>query len=357
MRKVAAKELHCAFVEFSSHHDTDGILNYCFASTLANQWISDEISIPVGILESVVNYFDVKLEAVAIVGSAKFGFSPISMRKFRPGFSDLDIAIVDQPAFLRYRDLLNPTAEQNPDSFSGNVIRPDHHPEIHAFSDWKDYLKTLSNGFLDRYSDITVAIYEDVEKFRQAQVSTMLVMMALFNISRRQKTLSQECELDNDAAATNFLKEIGALSNDVCSSFPYNSSPWCISLPQLEEKMGYGARGRLLNAFRIAVEEMPNGLNPFAALIGGSFTNSEVITPKDLDCAFYYALDSTAPYNAAVLHRAAKHILRFVGIDCRLVPVDLGPLLLIKLTSYMTNLYAANKSGGACRRTLLLVEF
>lgn len=91
-------------------------------------------------------------------------------------------------------------------------------------------------------------------------------------------------------------------------------------------------------------------------LLGGSFTELEKPVIGDVDCLLFYRQATPATdFDAKALgylQRNAKER----GVDCRFVPLDGDPLVLIKLTSYFTILYSKHKDRHEIVRSLLLLD-
>lgn len=333
------------------------IVEYCFPSQIIYHWINDDIPDMEVARSSVARFFDVPIVNVIVVGSAKFGFSPLTLEPFRLGLSDLDLAIVDESAYLRYSYFARMSSHGGEHPLNG-LIRPDRYPDRAEFTEWIGALKKISNENRENFSEITVSVYKDTAHLKRGQTEAVLAMRSM--ICARRKGLTVHEPMPESCTAIEFLKKISAEYVDLSRAYPQNSSPFQMSLATLMGQLESGYRFNMLKNMCITLESLPSGLVAHALLIGGSFVDSKISNPKDLDCVLYYSLENGANINNDLenvsIVRASWHLLNFANIDCRLVPLDAGPLLIIKMTSFMSGLYAAERGGGASRKALLLID-
>lgn len=143
---------------------------------------------------------------------------------------------------------------------------------------------------------------------------------------------------------------------DVGQSSPVNATPYFLHYGRFlaEVERWPGGRHRLaweLDAVKARVEALDFDIE--AMLIGGSFTELSYAKPSDVDCLIFYRCRQNAdPSLLADVQRSAKAR----QVDCRFVPLDGDPLVLLKLTSYFTILYSKRKSANEIVRCLLLLD-
>lgn len=129
-------------------------------------------------------------------------------------------------------------------------------------------------------------------------------------------------------------------------SGPHESSPHPISWRELRRRVGADARrSALLDRLQALCRLMTADLRVPCALIGGSFVQADRSHPKDLDCVLYYAMREAPAVGLEGL-QAARRYAAGADIDARFVPLDADPLVLIRMTSFMTSLYHAHRPGA-----------
>ncbi|ANH68644.1 hypothetical protein ABE85_15625 [Mitsuaria sp. 7] len=125
----------------------------------------------------------------------------------------------------------------------------------------------------------------------------------------------------------------------------------------------YAQPGRR-SALIAELERLIDVLAPVAVveslLVGGSFLDGRVRAPKDIDCGVFYravAGDAAPSGGLAAALGEAVRVARPRGVDARLVPVDAGAEVLIRMSAFLTNLYLAERPAAAgAGRGLLLVS-
>lgn len=141
---------------------------------------------------------------------------------------------------------------------------------------------------------------------------------------------------------------------------PQQSSPHPMTFSELRRLVEHDARrSELLIRLLALCRHMAGEMRVPCALIGGSFVQPHRAVPKDLDCALYYAMRDPARTGQDRL-RAAWRIAADSGIDARFIPLDADPLVLIRMTAFMTSLYHAHRPGAGPPTPepgLLLVSF
>lgn len=140
------------------------------------------------IYEEVSRALAVPARSVMLTGSAFTGRSFLKDQPFRPGESDLDLAVVDRDLF---RELLLCASratryfrDQTPFkpasgfktgtetftnfrsyAFNRGIIRPDLMPECEAKNQIGDLCQSLTNKYIDIFHHVSIAIYGDEEYF------------------------------------------------------------------------------------------------------------------------------------------------------------------------------------------------
>lgn len=139
------------------------------------------------------------------------------------------------------------------------------------------------------------------------------------------------------------------------------SSPFLMDWPEFRQAYTRPGRRAILVS---ELERLLAELAPVAAveslLIGGSFLDGRVPEPKDIDCGVFYRAVMDAdklPGGLAPLLAQAVRIARPRGIDARVIPIDAGAEVLIRMSAFLTNLYLAERpSAAGAGRGLLLVS-
>jgi hypothetical protein len=143
------------------------------------------------ILDAIANFFDVPITSVQVAGSAKTGRSFHQRQNFRPGESDLDIAIIDSHLFTRYSEAAFrlsrgfsdhtvfpmregvPTYDEYARYLARGVFRPDLMPIGPDRANVRNFFGQLSAKHSDLFSGITGAIYMSQVFFENKQRSAI----------------------------------------------------------------------------------------------------------------------------------------------------------------------------------------
>jgi hypothetical protein len=143
------------------------------------------------ILNSICERFNVPFSAVQVVGSAHTGYSYFSQADFKPGESDLDVAIVSSNLFQhysqevywltrRYSDLSRfsrkggiSVAQDFRNYLSSGYFRPDLMPECPLKADWWGFFNRLSNKHIDLFRNINAGIYLSEAFFEMKNASLL----------------------------------------------------------------------------------------------------------------------------------------------------------------------------------------
>lgn len=132
------------------------------------------------IKQRVSNYFSVPFRSIAFCGSAHLGFSPHKNTEFRPGGSDLDIAIISMNAFQdawatlvettkaftdlsgfppsKKKDIDTPTSVREMMSKRG-LLHLDNMPKCERFDNDRTFLDTISKKYNVMFSSVKVSFY------------------------------------------------------------------------------------------------------------------------------------------------------------------------------------------------------
>lgn len=136
----------------------------------------------------ISTHLNIPFSTVEIVGSSKTGLSLIHCKKFEPKISDLDIAIISLPLFIKfsesahelakgYSDLTvfplyknHNTATQFKAGISNNgFINPFFMPDCKLKNDWLDFFNKLSNDYFHLFKSINAGIYASEYFFESKQ--------------------------------------------------------------------------------------------------------------------------------------------------------------------------------------------
>lgn len=124
-------------------------------------------------------------------------------------------------------------------------------------------------------------------------------------------------------------------------STPENSSPYVVPWALLNLHSFDPRRRELLTALGSALSDLrSSAIAVDQIIIGGSFLNLSAV-PRDLDAVLYYRCESARPDGLTAWCARWKE----KSLDLRMVPVDAGSDLLIRMTSYFTMLYCQSRVG------------
>ncbi|HAC01829.1 MAG TPA: hypothetical protein DCF67_10310 [Brevundimonas sp.] len=145
--------------------------------------------------------------------------------------------------------------------------------------------------------------------------------------------------------------------DDGDTATPFNTYPFHARFNDLEADWAFSEQRRRLvqNLERVIAKTRGIGVKPMALLIGGSFADRSNATPEDIDVVIYYVAGATgsAGHRLATLERDAKRNGR---IDCRMIPIDVDPLITIRATAFFSILCAMEKSSRKVRRAPIYVD-
>jgi len=132
--------------------------------------------------------FNIPFSSVEIAGSSKTGLSFIKCTKFTPKISDLDIAIISMPLFIKYCEIAHKTTKGYTDltSFpvingqntlkqfrngisSNGFLNPFIMPNCNHKYDWLQFFNSLSNTYHHLFKNINAAIYASEYFFESKQ--------------------------------------------------------------------------------------------------------------------------------------------------------------------------------------------
>ena len=133
--------------------------------------------------------FWVPISSIQVSGSSKTGFSFFKERDFIPGESDLDIAIISLPLFIKYSEISHKlsngysdqskfprkkSGESQVSYFLANLnngyFRPDLMPASKFKTEWFEFYNELSNRYYDIFKTINAGIYSTEYFFESKQV-------------------------------------------------------------------------------------------------------------------------------------------------------------------------------------------
>ena len=141
------------------------------------------------ILHEISEYFNIPINNVHVVGSAKTGKSFHKNTPFVPKTSDLDIAIIDPELFRYYtesafvttkgfKDLTAFSAQNGKSTFqsystyiSKGIFRPDLMPSGKMRASWFKFFGNMSYKHKDLFESINAGIYFSQVYFEQKQLS------------------------------------------------------------------------------------------------------------------------------------------------------------------------------------------
>jgi hypothetical protein len=143
-----------------------------------------------------------------------------------------------------------------------------------------------------------------------------------------------------------------AFIHRIDESTPINATPYVVSLTDFLGEELTPVKRKLRNALASSLAELPAmGLRAEILLIGGSFLALESV-PNDLDCVLYYSR-RTPPSTDLALWQAKR---RALGIDLRLVPIEMEPVMVLKTAIFFGVLYAGGRAVHPELRGVVLVD-
>lgn len=143
------------------------------------------------ILNSIAEKFGVPITTIQIAGSAKTGRSFHQKTDFKPGSSDLDVAIIDSRLFVRYTEIVfaqskgysdlskfplregKSTYEEYVRYVSRGMFRPDLMTYGTERADWTSFFGRLSTRHTSLFGAITACIYLSESFFESKQRSAI----------------------------------------------------------------------------------------------------------------------------------------------------------------------------------------
>ena len=312
------------------------------------------LALPGGLLElepflkQVAARLQIELAQLHVVGSARFGFSLRDGALFDPRFSDLDLAVI------------NPKLYSRCEVTNGQLSSGPRFPELElpaaegmAFRRMFDDLSRLT---IEQFAYVSIAVYPDFETLVNTEASRI---HAYFNLN--VEAANQEpTSLAESFGRNTFDAAVGAglpcFLGLVNESPPGKASPYLID--EVGFRQAYGTsptRQRLLDALNQAFLDLQDVVQVACCLVGGSFIELGRPDPHDLDIAIFYRALEQPGYEPgrALLRLSRKFLLR--GIDAHFIPCDVEPWLPIKMASFYTSLFQADRTEPGHRRGLALL--
>ena len=132
--------------------------------------------------------FEIPFSSIEIVGSSKTGFSFFKDKKFIPGSSDLDIAIISLPLFNKFCELSHEitsgysdlssfpffkgtrTDNQFRKGISNGYVNPFFMPNCEFKNDWLVFFNSISNDYFELFKSINGGIYASEYYFEYKQI-------------------------------------------------------------------------------------------------------------------------------------------------------------------------------------------
>lgn len=290
------------------------------------------------LLRGVSQLLAVPVADVQIVGSARFGFSLRDGAAFDPAFSDLDLAIVNAGLYQRCSA---PTAA-SPDAarFPERDFPADERIAVRKAFD------ALSLSVADRFAYVSVAVFPDQAALVRAQAGRIRAYLGVAGPApavRPADAVDISFQHIVDAGLPQYLLPIAA-------STPGNASPWLADRAAFERAFG----GSSLRQVRLAglgraLADLAQVVQVHCCLVGGSFVDVSNAVPNDLDIVVFYSARADVRFEPGrALQRLTRKFL-LEHIDMRFVPCDAEPWLMVKLTSYFTQLYQSRRPGTDAR--------
>lgn len=295
------------------------------------------------LLRGVSQLLAVPVADVQIVGSARFGFSLRDGAAFDPAFSDLDLAIVN--AGLYQRCSAPTAASADAARFPERDFPADERIAVRKAFD------ALSLSVADRFAYVSVAVFPDQAALVRAQAGRIRAYLGVAGPAPAARPAGAapagavETPFQHivDAGLPQYLLPIAA-------STPGNASPWLADRAAFERAFGGSSLRRLrLAALGRALADLAQVVQVHCCLVGGSFVDVSNAVPNDLDIVVFYSARADVRFEPGrALQRLTRKFL-LEHIDMRFVPCDAEPWLMVKLTSYFTQLYQSRRPGTDAR--------
>lgn len=147
--------------------------------------------------KKIANFYDVPFRSIALCGSAQLGFSPYKNTTFKPGRSDLDVAIIDAKVFQTtwmklvgatraFNDLSSFRGHANPTEIADQVksmmlkrglFHLHQLPICKEFEDARRLIDSLSTEYRTMFSEVSLTIYMNEYAFCWKQDSAIQGML------------------------------------------------------------------------------------------------------------------------------------------------------------------------------------
>lgn len=299
------------------------------------------------LIEQVATKLRVGISQIHVVGSARFGFSFRDGALFNSDFSDLNLAVIHPYLYKRC------------EAACGQSISGPRFPELELpapeAAAFRRILRELSRMALDRFAYISIAVFPDLAVLVDTEASRIQAYLGI------EETAPQ--------GATSLAISLGRDSFDsaVRSGFPrflgrVNESPPGKASPYVIDEVGFRGtfdtsptRRQLLDALDQAFADVSRIVQVAACLIGGSFINLGRADPHDIDIVIFYRAQEKYEYEPgrALQRLSRKFLLR--GIDAHFIPCDAEPWLPIKMASFYTSLFQADRDKPGHDRGLVIL--
>lgn len=143
-----------------------------------------------------------------------------------------------------------------------------------------------------------------------------------------------------------------AFVRSIDDSTPINATPYVVGRTDFFAEHLPPAKCVLRDALGSALDAMPGiGLAPDILLIGGSFLVPDA-TPKDLDCVIFYSREEPSAVNLPRWQEQWRHR----GLDMRLIPIGMDPVMVLKSALFFGALYAIDRARPGHSRGVVLVD-
>lgn len=295
------------------------------------------------VFSQVAALLHVAPDAIYVMGSSRFGFSLRDGSRFDPAYSDLDLAIVDKPLYLRCAGAQENTGAAR---FPEQDLPPAERIQVRRAFD------AISRTLADLFAYVSVAVWPDNAMLVRAQAVRIRAYLAgTDHTSARSHGLVASL----DAPHTDFQRIVDAglpqYTLPIAAATPRNASPWLTNNAGFQRAFGGSALRRIrLEVLQAAFVDLKQVVDVQCCLVGGSFVDVSNAAPNDLDIVVFYRARGDVSFEPGrALQRLTRKFL-LKHIDMRFVPCDAEPWLLVKLTSYFTMLYLSRRPGMEDRR-------
>lgn len=148
-----------------------------------------------------------------------------------------------------------------------------------------------------------------------------------------------------------------AFPDDISMSNRFNSSPYLISYTLFKKVfcLNEHRRSLVVTLDELCVTMIAENHPPSFALIGGSFANTHISFPNDIDTVLFYLGVATRQSIKKISIKLTEG--RLLGLDCTIHPAECSPILVAKLAAFYASLFLQERAPNPKPKAAILVDF